>query len=193
MPRNLSSDMLTALSASILYPAIFVELTFSSGPVYLWSGIGSVSWNAQTWTGLGAFLGLTTPEDSSNVEAKGITISLSGLDATLMPDALSEVQLGLPAIAYLGLYTSLGGSIIDTPVLAWAGRMDRPTFTIGGTEATIDINCENRLIDMNIPVDRRYTNEDQQMDHPCDLGFSFVDAQQEKNIIWGFPMTSTNI
>jgi hypothetical protein len=192
MPRNLTTEMVTALTATILYPAVFVNLTFSTGPVYVWSGAGSVSWNSSTWLGLGSLLGLSTPEDSSNVEAKGISVTISGLDSSYMAGALREIQLGLPAIIYLGFYTSLGGTLINTPAICWSGRMDQPTFSISGSEATITFNCENRLLDMNIDVSRHYTNEDQQMSYPGDLCFMFVDGLQEKNLLWGQTTTSTN-
>ena len=58
----------------------------------------------------------------------------------------------------------------------------------------ISINCENRLLDMNTPVDRRYTQDDQQIDHPGDMGFQFVNGITEINIYWGkSPTTSNNL
>lgn len=194
MPRNLTTAMKTALQASIQYPALFVQATFVSETIYMWTGSGSVTWNSQTWTGLGSVLGVSTPEDSATVEAKGITLSVSGIDPTLLPEAMTDFGLGLPVFVYLGLYTGLGGTLIDGPVIAWAGRMDKPTFNFSGTEAMLEINCENRLLDMNIGVDRRYTNQDCQMEFPGDLGFQFVDGLQQKNLFWGeFPASTNNL
>jgi hypothetical protein len=56
MPRPLSAEMLAALQAPVIKPAIFVEITFASATAYIWSGIGSVEWNGHTWLGLGARL-----------------------------------------------------------------------------------------------------------------------------------------
>jgi hypothetical protein len=193
MPRGISSGTLAALTGSILYPAIFVQLSFTTTNVYIWGGRGTVTFNSHTWTGLGSLLSVTTPEDSSNVEAKGITVTISGLDPTLLPNVLLDYKLGLPAIVYLGFFDD-AGTLIDTPVIAWSGRMDQPTLSIGGTEATAAINCENRLIDMNISVARRYTNEDQQRDWPGDLCFQFVNGLQERTLFWGqFPNSTNNI
>ena len=44
---------------------------------------------------------------------------------------------------------------------------------------------------MNVAVDRRYTDEDQQMDYPGDLGFQFVNGIQEAQIYWGRSPSST--
>ena len=77
MPRALTSGMLSALSGQYLRPAVFVAMTFTSGPVFIWSGIGSIQWNSQTWVGLGSLLSLSGWEDGTTVEARGINITLS--------------------------------------------------------------------------------------------------------------------
>ena len=197
MPRSVSTAMLNALAAPVLNPAIFVSAQFITATVYMWSGIGTIFWNGHIWFGLGAFLGITAPEDSSTVEAKGITLTLSGIDSTLLPDALNEVQLGLPVTVYLALGTSApvnAGNIITSPVVMWQGRMDQPSFSVNAEEVTLNINCENRLLDMNIAVDRRYTNQDQQISNPGDNGFLCVDAIEEVTLYWGsYPASSNNL
>jgi hypothetical protein len=184
--------MITALEASLLTPAIFVSIAFSSETLYLWSGSGSVTWNSQTWLGAGSILGFTTPEDAATIEAKGITLNLSAFDPTLLSECLTDIQLGTPVTIYLGLYS--GGSLVDSPVTAWAGRLDKPTVTIGSTDGLLEINCENRLLDMNISVDRRWTNDDLQALTPGDLGCSFVASLTEKTTFWGaYPQSTNNV
>jgi len=193
MPRNLSNDIIAALSAPVLNLAVFCLLTFKSETIYLWTGVGDTTWNSHTWSGIGSFLNFTGPEDSSVVEAKGLTVTLSGIDTTLLPEALIDYKLGLPATIYLALYSS-PGTLIDNPVVAWAGRMDQPTIDISGNEATISIALESRLLNMNCAIDRRYTQQDQQMTWPNDLGFMFVDGIQQITLFWGgFPTTSNNL
>lgn len=184
MPRGISSAMIAALEAQFLSPAFFVAATFKSGPVYLWTGVGTIFWNSQTWTGVGSLAQISTIEESSEVNAKGMTIGLSGIDATLLGDVLAEVQLGLPAQVYLALFDS-GGNIIADPLLSFQGRMDQPTVTVGGETASISINCESRLLDMNTPVLRRYTDADQKLDYPNDEGFAYVSAIQNVRVFWG--------
>ena len=184
MPRTLTAPFLAATQATLLRPALFIEAHFISGPLYVWSGFGSITWNSQTWVGIGSLGSVSTIEEGSTVEAKGITLTMSGIDATLLADVLGEFQVGLPALVSLGLFDSTGALIAD-PVTSWSGRMDQPTIDVDGTAATIAINCESRLLDMNVAVDRRYTNEDQQLDHPGDRGLEFVNSIQEVVIYWG--------
>ena len=193
MPRpNISNAMLAALVARDLKLAIFVEATFASGPVYLWSGFGPIAWNGRTWLGLGS-LGKVSPiAEGTTVESRGITLTLSGIDPTLLSSVLGEFLLAAPALVYLGLFTA--GALIASPLTIWAGRMDKPSIKIGAETATININCESRLVDMNTSVERRYTADDQQRDWPGDLGMTFVNSIQEMTLYWGTaPTTSGTI
>lgn len=189
MPRDIDPSLIVALQQPSLQMAVFVTLTFASGPVNIWSGVGTVTWQGKTWIGLGSLLGMTGFEEGTTVQARGITITLSGLDPSLLSGCMNDFRLGLPAGVYLGFY--VGGALNPNALTSWAGRMDQPSISLGGTEATIAINCESRLIDMDVPSDRRYTLQDQQMTWPDDLGFQFVQAIQEVNVTWGQQTTST--
>ena len=195
MPRPLTSGLMAAIQANVVRPALFVEGHFVSGIVYMWTGIGNITWNGHTWIGVGSLGGITPIEEGGNVEAKGITLSLSGIDQSLLADALQELQQGLPVLVYLGTFDNASPpNLIADPFTAWAGRMDQPTIDVAGDSATISINCENRLIDMDVAVDRRYTIDDQQMDFPGDLGFQWVNALQSRMLIWGrLPVSANNL
>jgi hypothetical protein len=191
MPRAMTADYLAAIQSAALRPALFVEANFTSGPIYVWSGVGPIIWGGKTWTGLGSLGNVSMIEEGAIVEAKGITLTLSGIDPTMLTGILDEFQVGLPAIVSLGLFDAAGALIAD-PVGCFVGQMDQPTLDVTGTSATISINCESRLIEMNVAVDRRYTNEDQQRDYPGDRGFEFVNSIQEAQIYWGRTPSSVN-
>jgi hypothetical protein len=189
MPRPMSTAMLDWLNGTVLPIGIFVEAIFLSGPVYLWSGMGSISWNGQTWTGLGAMASVSPVEEGSTVEAKGVTLTLSGFDSALLPDAMNEFALLLPVMIYLVGFNE--GEVIANPLLVFSGEMGQPSIEIPGTTASITINCESILVDLDVATDRRYTADDQQRDWPGDLGMNFVNSIQEITIYWGAAPTST--
>lgn len=186
MPRSMSSAMLTAIQATELRPALFVEAHFATGVAYIWSGYGTISWNGQSWLGVGSLLGVSVIDESVTIEAKGITLTLSGIDQSLLADALQEFQVGAPALVYLGLFdgSTSPPTLIADPITSWAGKMDQPVIDVGGESATIAINCENRLLLMNVASDHRYTLQDPGIT-PGDLGFSFVDSIQSMQIYFG--------
>ena len=184
--------MLTWLGGTELPIAIFFTGTFASGPVFLWTGNQSITWNGHTWLGIGTLGGISPISEGSTVEAKGMTVSLSGIDSTMLSNVLTEFLLGGACMIYVAGFN--GGAIIADPMVAFAGRMDAPSIDIDAKTAKISINCESRLLEMNVAVDRRYTADDQQRDWPGDLGFTFVNAIQEMNIYWGeAPTTAGNV
>ena len=192
MPRSdATSAFVAALDANVLRPAIFVSMAFANETLHLWSGTGTVTWNGISWSGVGTLGSIASVEEGSTVQARGTVLTLSGIDPQLLGDSLSDLQQGLPVTVWLALFDSTP-AIIANPVIVFQGRMDQPTITMDGTTATIQINCESRLIDMNVPAERRYTNEDQQRDYPNDRGFEFVNAIQEMTLYWGRTPNSQN-
>jgi len=190
MARPMTPAMLVALTSNTIQPAIFVTGTFQTGPIYVWTGYGPIVWGGHTWLGVGTLGSISPIEEQGSIDAKGMTLTLSGFDATLLADVLTEMKLGAPAAVYLGLFSD--NALIADPIPAWAGRMDQPTIDVSGQTASISIACENRLLDLNTPVYRRYTNEDQQLDYPGDRGMEFVYAITETMIFWGSKPNSVN-
>lgn len=192
MPRpDATPAFIAAIQTQYVQPALFVQITFVNGPVNVWSGSGSITANGITYLGIGQFGGISNAEEGSTILARGITLTLSGIDSTLLSDTINEYRLGLPVSVYLGAFSA--GALIVNPVLVWSGRTDQPTITVGGDTATISIACESRLVDMNVSVERRYTSADQQLDYPDDNGFNFVNSIQSIVLYWGrFPGNYNN-
>jgi hypothetical protein len=61
------------------------------------------------------------------------------------------------------------------------------TIAEAGEYSTITISVENKLVAFEKSRVRRYTAEDQKIDHPTDKGFEYVTAIVEKQILWGRP------
>lgn len=185
MPRNITANFLLGLQEPYLYPGIFVEIFFASGPVRLSTALNSIFLNGNIFTGVGSLLEVSTIEDGSSVRARGVSVTLSGIDPLLLPAALNEFQVGLQATIYLGLFGNEGGLLIHDSVIAWQGRTDQPTINFDEKTASIQLSLESVLLDMNTPVPYRYTNQDQQLFFPGDLGFQWVNSIQNVPIYWG--------
>src|SRR3546814_10063587 len=95
-----------------------------------------------------------------------------------------DVLQGLPAKLWLGAMDS-SGSVIADPYLVFEGLTDVAEIDEGGETATISISADNRLIDLERPRTRRYTQEAQQIDDATDLGFEFVPSLQDVEILFG--------
>jgi hypothetical protein len=183
--------MIDALGQSVIRPALFVEMHFISEVVRVWNGLGTINWNGQSWLGVGSLGSISTIEEGATVEAKGITLTCSGLDPTLLNDTLENYQVGLPVTVWFGLFDA-SGALIPDPILSFAGRMDQPSLSVDGQTATISINCESKLLDMNVSCETYLTNEWQRVEFSGDRGLEYVNSLQERQINWGRSPSSQN-
>jgi hypothetical protein len=177
--RDLTAGVITELDAANLRPVIFYEGVFSGGTLRLWSGVGSITWNSQSWTGAGQLLGISAINETADIRAEGITLSLSGLPSALISSALAQAQLGLAGSVWLGVMTAAGAIIAD-PYMAFKGKLDVPSIEDNGDTCTISISYENQLIDLERARIRRWTHDDQQIDYPGDRGFEYMPTLQDQ-------------
>lgn len=184
MSRDITAGVQSAISATEVQPIIFFEGSFSSGSVYVWSGYGDLIWDGNTYSGVGTLGSISSVSESSEISAKGITVSMSGIPSDLISLVLSDVRQGAVGKIHLGFLNS-SNSLIDDPILMFEGKLDVPSIQEGGDTSTITLSYESRLIDLQRARESRYTNEDQQRAFAGDLGCEFVASLQEKQITWG--------
>lgn len=184
MGRDLTAGVATAVAAQLVRPVLFYEGEYASGTLRLWTGFGDFTWNAQTWNGAGNMLGIGPVEEVSEIRATSFYVSLSGDAAALLSANLGQARTGLPGKVWIGFFDAAGALIAD-PFLAFHGRFDVPDIVDEGARATIQARYESRLIDLDRPRLRRYTDEDHRLDFPSDQGFGYVVSLQDKEIFWG--------
>jgi hypothetical protein len=188
--RNLSSGVQDAISAAQVSPIILFEGSFASGTVYVWSGYGDLAWGGNTYVGVGTLGAISSVAEASEVSAKGITVTLSGIPSDMISLVLSDVRQGAVGKVHMGFLNS-SGAVIDDPILMFEGKLDIPSIQEGADTSSITLSYESRLIDLQRARESRYTNEDQQRAFAGDLGCEYVASLQEFSVTWG-KSTSTN-
>jgi hypothetical protein len=183
MARGLSAAILAEIAKQGLQVAFLVEVNVSSGPVRVWSGYGPLTWNGVVWTGVGDLGKIGAMPETADVQAQGCTLQLSGISSSMLGYALGQIRQGLTSTIYLALLDSTG-AIIDVAT-SYSGRVDSCTINEGADTSTITINVENELITLQRPRERHYTPDDQKAIYSDDLGFDWVPAIQELNLVWG--------
>ena len=184
--RDMSSDMLAALSTTPVYPIFFVQLQFLSSSLNVCSSPASVTWNGVTWSPLPGLIDLNLAEESSALENKEMELCFNGLDPIVLPLIQNYFLLGLPITIWFGCLTA-AGSIIDSPYNIGTWRMDKPNVNIDITDLRLTLKADPKLIDMNVPQNYIYDNETQQSLPGCagDLGFSFKNSLLSQTLYWG--------
>tara|TARA_R110000772_G_scaffold32978_6_gene80448 strand:+ start:114 stop:764 length:651 start_codon:yes stop_codon:yes gene_type:complete len=189
MSRVLSAEMQAVAVADIVRPIYLVDLEFSSptvpnGSVFLWSGTGNLTFDSNVYLGVGSLLNIGSIQETSDLTANGAVVTLSGIQQSLLSIARDEPYQGRPLTIRLGAFDGAGGLVVS-PVIMFSGFMDVMTISDSGDTSTISVSAENKLIAFQRTAVRRYTAEDQKIDHPTDKGFEFVAKIQEKEIVWG--------
>lgn len=183
--RAMTTEFQAALAAGVVAPVYFVAITYVSGTKYVWTGYNTIAWNGHDWEGQGDLMGVSSITQTGDLNAEGITISFSGIDAGNVSSAMSDVAALLPVTVWFGLRNVTTGSIIVDPVQCFSGFVDVPTLQDDGEGPMISITAENDLIILSQASERRYTNDDQQIDYPTDTGFQYVSWVQLWNGAWG--------
>ena len=207
MSRDLPTSLATELLAAEITPFFAVELFFQTSTLRFWSGLGEQIIDGDIYVGSGNMLAISTIDETSEVAARGATLTLSGIPSELISLALSEPYQGRKCKIYFGALDARGdfllledGSFLlnengsafsiatDTEsVMAeiFTGYIDQMNIDEGAETSTIAVGVESRLIDLQRPRVRRYTHESQKSRFPNDLGFQFVNDLQDKKFAWG--------
>lgn len=184
MARALTAAMLAAMDTGVLRPLLLYQGEFSGGTVRLFTGHGTLSWNGYTWTGDETMMRFSPVGEAGDLGAVNFTVALNGQVTSLLSVALAQVQRGKPGSVWLGLLDS-SNALISDPFLCFRGRADKPVIDPNPEEAVVAVAYESRLIDFSRRRERRYTDEDQKIDYPNDLGFEYVPSLQDTVIRFG--------
>lgn len=187
MSRGLSAGFLTAADAGTVYPALLGSFDFSGAQINLWTGMGDLSWNSITWSGIGDLGGISAIEETGETRANGLNFTLNGVPSAMVSSILSENYRNRVCTVYLAMFASLTAtSPITAPATMFVGRMDQAFMDDNGDTATINLTAESRLVDLQRTRERRYTDEDQRSgSYTADLGLQYVAGLQDKELMWG--------
>lgn len=179
MSRSIPAALLTALNQPSIQPYHAVELTFDSGTIRLWTGYGERIIEGNTYYGAANLLAISGIEEVGDLSAKGISITLTGIDSTIVSLALQEPYQGRPCRVLFGEMS------VSTVVEVFAGLMDVMTHERGPETVTLSLTVESKLVTLQRANVRRYTQENHIARNPGDNFFSAVASLQDKEIQWG--------
>ena len=186
MGRTIASSIVSKLDDAEVFPFYAVDLLFDSNPVHAWTGLNEITLNSNTYTGVGNLLQISEVQESQDISAKGMTLTLSGIPSSLLALALIQPYQGRECKLYLGFMTSWANPDASPDIVEiFCGYMDQMTINEGAESSTITTSVESRLIDLERPRTRRYTSENQKQRHLGDKAFDFVESLQTIRLQWG--------
>jgi len=202
--RDISTAIQNNLEDDVVYPFFAIELEFDSGPLRLWTGVGTLVFEGVSYTGTGNLLDVSSIEETSEIAVRGATLTLSGVPTEVISLALQEPYQGRVSNVYFGMFSK--GELQkedDTYILLedggkirlelqetglteiFSGYMDEMNIDEGPETSTIELKVENKLIDLERARVRRFTSGYQKSVYPGDKGLDFVESLQDKEVVWG--------
>lgn len=170
--KTINTDVYNAMTGSMLQPAMLIDLMLDE-PLYLWTGVGDLEYESETYKGTGAFGTISTSDTDSSLSANGISLTLSGVPTDVLQFALSPNYRNKKVIVNIVLFDNNGTLIGGNRF--YVGRIDVVNISKSGEENIITVNVENHLINFSRPLIRRYNQEDQHLfvDN-TDIGFEYI-------------------
>lgn len=180
--RDLTTVVENALNDEVIEPFFAVEMFFDTQTIRTWTGVGDATIDGNTYTGTGQLLGISQIEETTEIAARGATLTLTGVPSNLLSLALQTPYQGRVCNIYFGV---INGSTYSSLTEIFSGYMDEMNIDEGPDLSSIELKVENKLVDLERARVRRYTSEYQKSKFPNDKGLDFVEAIQGKPVLWG--------
>lgn len=180
--RTIETTLLNALDDEVVQPFFAVEMLLDGGPIRSWTGVGEATIDGNTYTGTGNLLQISSIEETSEIAARGATLTMSGIPSSLISLALQEPYQGRVCNIYFGV---VAGTTYSNLTQIFSGYLDEMNIDEGPETSTIQATVENKLIDLERPRVRRYTSAYQKTKYPGDKGFDYVESIIGQQVLWG--------
>jgi hypothetical protein len=165
-----------ANEAALELPEVMIcvaaDLDFVTGNVRVHDGIGTIQIGGNSFDGIGKFGSVELVEEGIEVIARPVVLKLSGVEASLIAEATTEIYQGRAVTLYLCLYNPRTQALVDTPETLWTGKMDTMSVRLAGDQSEVSLRCEHKL--RREPLVARNTDADQQLRYPGDRFFERV-------------------
>ena len=188
MGRGLSEAFKTALGQDVLYYAFFAEFQFDSATTRLWTGDADISADlgdgAVTWTGSSVLGSFEFSGEGEDIEARGCTFNLNGVDKSYYNTAIATNYRGRPARLWFALLNSAMDTVLYHYLIEGL-RMD--TLAVQESEDSIILNlkCESKLVDLFRARRVLMNNFWHHKTYPSDNFYEFVPRLPSFDLPWG--------
>ncbi|SEO11610.1 hypothetical protein SAMN04489859_103561 [Paracoccus alcaliphilus] len=135
LTRDVPPALMTAISGGYFHPVVLAYIDWPGAPLRAHSGRGNISWDGQTWLGVGKFGSVDVPEEA----AAGIPTEFTMMLVTDFPDleAYTDTAIkGADASIYMGEVSERGGNSL-------IGAVEVSTGTADGLGMTVEVTDEN--------------------------------------------------
>lgn len=166
----LSDEARAQLAGGLVHLAFLVELDFSTGIERYWTGLHPLSYDGQTWLGVGNMGSVSPISSSEDFHSNGLEIGLYGLPGDTLRNVRgirSADYKGRPARFIFAFMNATFSQVIHPmPRYYFIDRVDY--FADAATGSAISVALETEVRKASRLTQRRYTDSDQKHEYPSD-------------------------
>lgn len=190
MVRNLTTDQNVYLAGNSIISILLIDIGMANGSTTRYTDAPyNISFNANTYTAQGVFLGVSETEENADVQIVSATITLSALDTSYVTSFATSAQINqLVTIrrGFINFSTNqlIGDSAGENAITIFRGRISGYSVRNDINTAEITIQVSSQFINFDKRSGRRTNQGNFQVEHPQDHSMEFS-AVSLKDIRWG--------
>lgn len=181
--RDIDAATQAAIVSESAIAITMCALDFSTGVVRFNDSDKDIIFNGDTYQAVGSLGSVSELTEASQLASPGVSLSLSGLDTSILAATLNETYHQRPATV-LVQYVDADGVPVGDAYTAWSGFMDVMITDIDDDTFTVSLNCESRLI-MAGGLRKLRSQEEHQTRYPADTFYQFLSQLESISIEWG--------
>lgn len=174
------------LTGATVVMAVLVEAEFASGPMRMWTGIGTRTFGGRDWQGVGSVISISEITRLENGQADPFEIAVVA-DEEIMRLGLIEFRdeaLDRPLNVYLQFLNYEADTALGAPWQIRDGIMRGASLTVDTDTQALEVRCDTLSSRRNRPAYGMLTDRDQKARYPDDRGLEFVHSLDGKEITW---------
>ena len=181
MPRSLSSDLQTQVSAQQTKIAFLVELNLST-VIRLTDFYRDVTYNSESYEAGGSFLQVDSTTETGQLEVNEIALGFSNVTdqvRSLVQDGTFNNKKVEIYIAYFDVNENLVGA-----VNYFTGNIRNVSIQENSENSILNMTVASHWANWNLTKGRHYTDESQQSEYSGDRGLEYA-TQTKTDVRWG--------
>jgi len=180
--RDIGTTNETTVAGASVHIVTLAKLEFDT-PVYVHTGYGTITYDSNDYLGVGQFGSVSNAKESEVLSPNSINLSLSGVDANFLTEALDSATYGDKVTLYEG-YRQDDGTLVEDPWVLWSGTLEYATVQ-QGEENSINLVCQHDLATLEEKDNSRFTDEDQDKRYDGDRMFEYITKMANVRLNWG--------
>ncbi len=183
MPRGLTTQVKAELATNDFTMAHLIKMDFSTSAVYYTDYISDLSSQGQSYSSIGNFLDIASPQETQELKVGTINITLSGVEQSFISAFLTNQWMNRQVLISRALINSAGG-IIPNPFKIFDGYMTQFQVDESGDKSDVTVAVSSHWADFDKKAGRHTNNNSQQYYFSGDKGFEYA-SSIVKDLKWG--------